>query len=98
MNEINSGWFVKFTPDEKEFENNLIDYLKRNNYPEGGEGIKMFFKDLITIDGCDEEEEKENKSNTLFEAIQENPEAVSQVLGGTIDLFTKAINKKIFKK
>lgn len=98
MHEINSGWFVKFTPDEKKLENDIIDRLKEFGYPEGGEGIKEFMKDLIYDESVDEDEEKDEKTNTFFEALKDNPDAVSQVVGGTIDLVTKAINKKIFKK
>lgn len=95
MIEINSGWFVKFTSKEKEFEEDLEEYLKENEYPQGGEGIKQFLKDIIYLDNHDK---KEENTNTFFDALKENPEAVSKVVGGTIDLVNKAINKKIFKK
>ena len=92
-NEINSGWFIKFTPDEKQFETDLDEYLKEGEYSPAPDGIKELLHDTIY-----EDDEKKEKPNVIIDAIQNNPEAVQQTIQGVGTIFSKLVNAKIFKK
>jgi len=90
MEEVTSGYFIKFTPEEREQENDLVQFLSDNNYPPGPEGIKELLLATIYIE--------EKPANPILNAIQENPEAVQNVMAGLGKIGGKLLNAKIFKK
>ena len=89
--EINSGWFIRFSPEEKEDEEALLEFLNANDYEPDGSGIKEFLLDSIYT-------EKKKKSSKIAEVIQENPELIAESLGFLGNYVKAAFNKKIFKK
>lgn len=91
MSEVSSGWFLRFSPEEKQFETDLIAYMEEAGYPVGPEGIKKILSEAIYI------EEEEDRINPIMDAIRENPEAIRQTFTGLGNLASQLINKKIFK-
>lgn len=90
--EIHTGWFIRFAPDEKEFESDLMEYMKEGGYSQDAEGLKKMLYDSIYM------EDSEEKPNPIMDAIRENPEAIKQTFTGLGNLASQLINKKIFKK
>ncbi len=92
VNEVKSGFFINFSPEEKDFEKDIDKFLEESNCPPGGEGIKELLHNLIY-----EPDSKEKKANPIMDAIQENPEAIKQAFSAFGNIASNLINKKIFK-
>lgn len=99
MNEVNSGWFIKFNPDEKEFENDLIAFLENEKYDSTPEGLKEFLYDVLynEEDEEDEKESKPNKKNIFMDAVNENPEMVQKGIETFGNIIGKVLTKKFIK-
>ena len=93
MNEAISGWFLRIESDEKEFENDLIDFLEEGNYESTPEGLKAFLKSTL----YDEPESQKGKANFIKDTLTENPELVAKSVGAIGDLLGKIVNKKFIK-
>lgn len=90
MEQVGSGFFLNFQKDEAEDEKALIEYLKENGYEQGPEGIKEFLLDKIY-------EERDRPKSPILNALNENPEAVQNVIEGIGKIGGKLLNAKIFK-
>ena len=93
MNEAVSGWFLKFEQDDKDFENDLIEFLEEGKYDSNPEGLKEFLKSVL----YDEPESQNGKVNFIKDTLTENPELVAKSVGAIGDLLSKLVNKKVFK-
>ena len=93
MKEVGSGYFIQFSPEEKDHQDTLELFLKDNEYEPGASGIKELLMDVI----YDNEKEPEKKS-PIMDAINENPEAIQQGISALGNLANTLINKKLFKK
>ena len=99
--EVGSGWFVCFNAEEKETENDLIEYLKEGDYPEGAEGIKKLLMDCIYEDEEESDDEgraTQSQASPILETLRNNPEAVAQTAATLLNFGKKMLNAKVFKK
>lgn len=95
--EIKSGWFLSFSPEEKETERDLIYLLEENGFDATPEGLKKFLCSIIYCEPPPGKSEKQNKTSPIMDAIKDNPEAVIKTFETIGSLIKKGVNAKVFK-
>lgn len=93
MTEVFSGWFLKFRKEDKEFEEDLIEFLEEGKFESNAEGLKEFLKTVL----YDDANTQKSKVNFIKDALIENPELVAKGMQTVGELFTKIVNKKFIK-
>ena len=80
-NNLGSGFFVNFEPNESESELKVINFLEKSGYEASGSGIKKFLIDL--------ESGKNSSAKRLGNILSDNPELINLGIKGLTNIIKK---------
>lgn len=85
MNEIGSGFFLRFTDEEVK---EVHAFCIENRYDFDRDGIKEAFLDMIRG------EEAEPNKNAILDALENNPEIITKAGAAAANILGKFLNRK----